>query len=123
MDFLTKIYSDFETEPEQVQKANKAAFYTLMNFLEAYDGYVSEQEIQKRFLYRKDYSAVFQKLVDNSVVENKDGFYKLNPQAKTFISPLLENLMSLVYTPEKKVTTTDPSLNLLYNCRSELFSS
>lgn len=124
MDFLTKIYTEIETETnEDVKKSNKAALYTLVNFLEAYDGYISEQELKKRFLYRKDYSAIFQKLVDSSVVENEDGFYKLNPQAKDYISPLLENLMSIVYKPEKKVSTTDPSLNLLYNCRNELFSS
>lgn len=124
MDFLTKIYSDIETENDnQVKNANKAALYTLVNYLEAFDGYVSTQEVEKKFLYRKDYASIFQKLIDASVVENRDGFYKLNPQAKDYISPILQDLMTMVYKPEQKVASSDPSLQLLYNCRSQVFSS
>ena len=129
MNFLTHIYDEIETENtnNEVKKSQKAALYTLVNFIEAYDSGsgIQQQEIKKRFLHKKEYSTIFQKLLDNAVVEKstENGNYKLNPEARLFISPLLENLMNMVYKPEKKIATTDPSLNLLYNCRSQLFSS
>ncbi len=130
MNFLTQIYTEIETEfamNSAVQKSHKAALYTLVNYIEAYDKGtgIQQKDIEERFLHKKEYATVFQKLVNNSVIEtsSETGNYKLNSDAKQFISPLLENLMNMVYKPEKKISTNDPSLNLLYNCRSQLFSS
>ena len=128
MNFLTSIYNEIENEYDsEVKKSQKAAFYTLMNFMEAYDfgSGIDQQEMEKRFLYQKEYSTIFQKLVDNDVVEKstETGNYKLNVEAKKVITPLLEQLMTMVYRPESTVATKDPGLDLLYNCRSQLFSS
>ena len=128
MNFLTSIYNEIETENDsEVKKSQKAALYTLMNFIEASDfgSGIDHQEMEKRFFYKKEFSTIFQKLVDNDVVEKsaETGNYKLNSEAKKVITPLLEELMTLVYRPEKRVATSDPTLNLLYNCRSQLFSS
>ena len=128
MNFLTNIYNEIESESDyEVKKSQKAALYTLVNFIEATDSGsgIKQSEIEERFLHQKEYSTIFQKLVDNAVVEKtaENGNYRLKTEAKQFISPLLENLMNMVYKPEKKVSTSDPSLNLLYNCRSQLFSS
>lgn len=128
MNFLTNIYNEIESQTDyEVKKSQKAALYTLVNFIEASDSGsgIKQAEIQERFLHQKEYATIFQKLVDNAVVERtaENGNYRLNTEAKQFISPLLEDLMNMVYKPEKKVSTSDPSLNLLYNCRSQLFSS
>ena len=128
MNFLTQIYNEIETEHDsEVKKSQKAALYTLVNFIEAYDSGsgIQQKELEERFLYRKEYSVIMQKLVDNSVVEKstENGNYKLNSEAKQLITPLLEELMNIVYKPQTKTASTDPSLNLLYNCRSQLFSS
>lgn len=128
MNFLTQIYDEIETELDsEVKKSQKAALYTLVNFIEAYDSGsgIQQAELEERFLHRKEYSEIMQKLMDNSVVEksSENGNYKLNAEAKQFITPLLEELMNMVYKPQSKTATSDPSLNLLYNCRSQLFSS
>ena len=123
MNFLTQIYDEIETELDsEVKKSQKAALYTLVNFIEAYDSGsgIQEKELEERFLQRKEYSQIMQKLIDNSVVEKSsdNGNYKLNPEAKQFITPLLEQLMNMVYKQQSKTASSDPSLNLLYNCSS-----
>ena len=128
MNFLTQIYNEIESEHDsEVKKSQKAALYTLVNFIEAYDSGsgIQQKELDERFLYRKEYSIIMQKLVDNSVVEKsaENNSYKLNSESKQLITPLLEELMNMVYKPQAKTATSDPSLNLLYNCRSQLFSS
>ena len=128
MSFLTEIYTEIETEFDgDVKRSHKAALYTLMNYIEASDSGsgINQKELEDRFFHQKEYVTIVQKLLSHSVVEksNENGTYKLNPEARQFISPLFADLMSIVYKPEKKVNSSDPSLNLLYNCRSQLFSS
>ena len=128
MNFLQTIYSEIETEFNgEAKRSHKAALYTLMNFIEASDhgAGIKQEELENRFFHQKEYTTVFEKLLKNSVIEksSENGSYKLNTEAKEFISPLFDSLMSVVYKQEKKNVSSDPALNLLYNCRSEMFSS
>ena len=123
MNFLTQIYADIETETdEQAKNVSKAALYTLVNYFDAMDtgSGIKASDVDYRFR-RAEFSTILQKLMDSSVIEkNAEGSYRLNPEAKSFISPLLQNIVSVVYKNGSK--TSDPNLNLLYNCRSQVFS-
>lgn len=128
MNFLQQIYNDIESETDnEVKKSNKAALYTLVNYLEATDNGpgITKKEMNERFLKRKEFSTIFRALQENSVIEiTQDGNYKLNPDAKTIISPLFEEITNLVYRQKNTLVTKDnPTLDLLYNCRSQIFSS
>ena len=128
MNALKHIYDEIETESDSnVRRMNKISLYTLVNYLEATES-LPEFVIKKQFLNGKEFSNTFQKLISSSVVEQtENGNYKLNSQFKAEISPLLKELTSTVLTKDEtssKVSTKrDPTLELLYNCRSEMFSS
>ena len=126
MSFLNDIYTEIETEFNgDVKRSHKAAFYTLMNFIEASDrgSGIKQEELKQRFFHQKAFSTVFEKLINHSVIEQSGDVYKMNTSARELISPEFENLMSILYKPEAKKVSSDPSLNFLYNCRSEMFSS
>ena len=127
MSFLNDIYHELETEFEGSSRVDHlSAFYTLLNYIElvATGSGLTEQDLQERFYQRAEYSHIVQKLIKHSVLERtSDGKYVLNNDAKSIISPMFEDLMSMVYKPEKKIKTKDPTLKLLYNCRSQIFSS
>ena len=128
MNVFKKVYDDIETENDSnVKKLNKVALYTLVNYLEAKES-ITPSEIQTYFLNRKEFSKTFQKLVDSSIIEqtSENGNFKLNSSIKTYLSPLLQELTSMVYTSNDRENNLsskrDPTLDLLYNCRSEMFS-
>lgn len=127
MSFITDIYSEIETEFEGNSKKNHlSAFYTLINYIELIDNGsgLSEGELNKLFSQRKEYFHIIQKLIRHSVLEkSQEGLYKLNENAKEIISPIFDDLMSLAYKPNKKIKTNDATLKLLYNWRSQIFSS
>ena len=127
MSFLNDIYRELETEYEGSSRIDHlSAFYTLLNYIELIDNGsgLTEQDLQERFYQRTEYTHIVQKLIKHSVLEkSSNGNYILNKEAKTIISPMFEDLMSMVYKPEKKINSKDPGLNLLYNCRSQIFSS
>lgn len=126
MSFLNDIYTEIETEYKgEDKRSHKVAFYTLMNFIEATDhgSGIKQEELKERFFHQKSFQTVFNKLVEHQVIEKSNDVYKLKTDVKQYISPLFENLTSLVYKQDKKVVSSDPALNLLYNCRSEMFSS
>jgi len=128
MNVFKQVYDDIESENDNnVKKLNKVALYTLVNYLEAKES-ISSLEIQAHFLNRKEFSKTFQKLVDSSIIEqsSENGNFKLNSKIKTYLSPLLQELTSMVHTSKDRENLTpskrDPTLELLYNCRSQMFS-
>ena len=127
MSFITDIYSELESEFEgQTQKDHLSAFYTLINYLELTDteSGLSEEDLQEKFFTRNEYKTVVTKLIDHDILQkSNEGKYHLNQEAKKLMTPIFEDLMALIYKPEKKVETKDPALNLLYNCRSQIFTS
>ena len=127
MSFLTDIYSELDSEYEgTMKKEHMAAFYTILNYLELTDNGIglTEEELKERFSKKTEFQIIIQKLKNHTVLErSSNGKYTLNREAKTFITPIFDNLMSMVYKEDKKITTKDPALNLMYNCRSQIFSS
>ncbi len=127
MSFLTDIYSEIETEYEGESKKNHfSALYTVINYLELVDNGsgLSEEDLANRFSRRKEFSHIIQKLIKHTVLEKSiEGNYVLNKNAKEIISPIFDDLMSIAYKSDKKIEASDPTLLLLYNFRSQIFSS
>jgi hypothetical protein len=126
MNTLQHVFDKIEAEQDaSIRRSNKSTFYTLINYLEA-----SRKGITKRdmgnFLNGNKFSEIFQELLDKSIIEqNQEGNYLLNADVKAHLSPILKELTSMVYkeTYTPKTSIKDPTLELLYNCRSEIFSS
>ena len=58
MNFLTQIYDEIETELDsEVKKSQKAALYTLVNFIEAYDSGsgIQEKELSFTIYFKTNY--------------------------------------------------------------------
>lgn len=124
MNALTQIFNEIEKGTDNsIKKSNKATLYTLVNYLEAKHG-MTQLEMDRNF-NKGNFTSVFESLLKNHVIEQTDsGLYQLSTAIRTQVSPLLRELTTIAYTsPTGQSKSKDPVLGLLYNCRSEIFSS
>lgn len=133
MNFLTPIYEQINLQDDNSTK--KGTFYSLLNYLVANDDSqsgVKKKDLEERFSLRKDYINIIDLLVKNKALEDNDNSYKLKNEAKLFISPLLQNLLNILYKDKYNTNCNYQSDNsctdstpykLLLDCRSQLFSS
>ena len=98
MKSLLNVLKSIETESDsKSRQTNKTTFFTLLNYLQLSRKGISEYDMEN-FLRGNAFSVIFQKLVDNSIIEKSEkGNYYLNDTTKIKLSPILNELTSMNY--------------------------
>lgn len=109
MSFLTNLHAEIESVPDpQVQKQYKAAFLTIMQYLEFVDdgnGF-SEQYLKDRFNHRLEFKVILDKLISHSILKkSQEGNYFLNTESKKLSSPVFDNSLFLAKLKKEKANS------------------
>ena len=132
MNFLEPIYNQINSDEENSRK--KGTFYSLINYIVANDEptthYIKKKDMQERFSLREDYPSILELLLTNEVLINEeDDKFIFNDQAKQFISPLLKEVLNTSFREKLKncdeinLDQDCPNIQMLLDCRSNLYSS
>ena len=123
MSFITEIFDSIANESER-----KGTFFSVVNYLVANDEAtgIRKKDMEDRFALRKSYPEIMSHLKEKNVVSEEDSSILLNSEAKSYLKPILQSVLSQSYgskygqfTVERQVN--DSEVSILLDCRSELY--
>ena len=125
MSFITEIFDSIANESER-----KGTFFSVVNYLVANDDVsgIRKKDMEDRFALRKSYPEIMSHLIDKNVVSEEDNSIVLNSEAKNYLKPILQSVLSQSYGSKYGQFAIDHQVNdsevsMLLNCRSELYQA
>jgi hypothetical protein len=124
MSFIQDLYNNCQNISEK-----KGTLFSLVNYLIANDEIsgIKKKDLEDRFALRQSYISILEQLKEKNVVTEEPTSVILNPEAKNYLKPILQNVLAKSYGQKYQNSDIDSDLissdiDILSECRKELYS-